>query len=828
MENGETLGNYIQNAFPEKHPCLENPDLPISFQWFLKSIIILESTEENLKISVNYLANQYPEFIDLVIKYLIDGKSSNVLANGYSQPSSNGWNSHTLNSTRSFPVNEIKKPNWHRVYAIIGKENFTHLLLCTRGFLMLGSNTFLQLFGSPSLFKTNHKSSTFEISKLKSLYHQKAVQGISKVFFEDNFHDLLSLNANPEFPKLLSAWKNNDKNCKYSFIFKSIVKQNIPHKEVLKNATKIGFVVKFVLTICGKLFPMQTWGNEKNKKLFLKLILTYLRSPANLRICLQSSLIDFDHEQITWSINVETTLLVMLWILKNVVSRIVSSYWYTTNLTASGENVYYFEHNIWNKLTKSWFEEYLNKYLTIADCSESLDEVINNYNYGYLRLIPKVNSFRLILVPAKVLYSMRKEPVCNESKFGYIAAKESIDFIRLLLSKMCSDFGAFPYNSTVNEVVNDINDYKLSVCSRIGCQKPKYYILKFDMKESYDRLNSTLLLEIIDRLFANVEDDFIFSLRNFSTSPDYDLRLRKLHLEIHDQNYIANIHGMDFGTRCVLIDRAKTLKFTKEQVLAICREHILNTSAILSGFPNILKRKVGVFQGCPLLSTFCNILYTLMMNEQFANLVNSESRCFRVADDFLLITSDLRVYTNIRELTKGTKLHKYGAFVNKAKTFLSVESSAKVFSFLGLRIDVGTLDIYKDFKESSVPHVCSDEYLCSYLVKACIKGIERSFIDLKFSSFKCVTDNITAAFKSTLQLFLNYLSSRKANPMNLENLGIFLSKLIDGLQEKFCSVNAASELFKNIRYCLILTTEHVFQNHHLSNEVKDWLKKFAD
>lgn len=830
MENGQTLKEFIEDNHPKEYEQSESLDLPTSFIEFLNQIKVLPILSEISHNIPKLDSEHYPEFIDSLVLHLINTKLPNVLANGYVNPSTSAWSTYLVNPSNNFTASFIKNQNCNRVHNIIKRDNFVHLLTNYKGYLPIDSGNYLQIFGPPASFPTSSNPTEIHITNSKLLYRSRTTQGLKRLLYKDSVKELLELNDNPSFKDLLVEWQKNDRSCRYQYIFMNLV-QNYKHpdRSILDNSTKAAVVVKYVLTISGKLFPLKTWGSKKNKAIFLSAVACYINSTAHSRHSLNSLLKGLNHQEIGWAYDEDTFLEIINWVFKNIIRRLIQSFWYVTDLTATDLGIYFFPHNVWNKLTKEWFQQYAKRYLQKSEIKSINPGMISQYNYGSVRFIPKLSGFRLILVPAKMPFEMKDEIFTRSYEIEYSNyIRENIDFVRLILTNRCyAKGGVFPLSASVQDVIHNINIFKESMGNTYGNVCCKYHIVKFDMKDCYDRLNQNKLFANIEHLFEDVEDSFTYSIRNFAIAPVDDQLSKRIHLEFQEIHSIENLDQMNFGKKQVVIDRAKTLKFTKRQILEVCKEQIYNTSAILDGSPFLFSRKVGVFQGCPLLSTFCNIAYSNMMNEQFQFLINRETLCLRVADDFLIISTDSNTYEKMWSLINSSKLHKYGAFVNKTKTFLSSIEPNSFFSFLGLRIDAVTLDIYKDVSDNMSLHsYCLGSYkqMFRYLVRTFTSRLENNLINLKFNSFNCVLHNVLANLKAVLKSFLcEYKRIQKNRILEPELLTQFLSEMLMATYTSFTEANGTDHHFSKMKDEILTTIAYMFRNNALLCQIILWI-----
>lgn len=203
---------------------------------------------------------------------------------------------------------------------------------------------------------------------------------------------------------------------------------------------------------------------------------------------------------------------------------------------------------------------------------------------------------------------------------------------------------------------------------------PKLFILKFDMKECYDRLSQPVLMKKLEELFENQDNKTLYYVRYYAQL-DASHKLKKVKTTIDTQYHNLNIlsSSRHLSNCKSLVDKTKTIALQKGNILEVCRSQIYDVVGSVKdarGNLHLYKRKRGVFQGFSLLSIFCDILYSAMVHDCFQFLWKSKQDFLfvRLVDDFLLVTPDSNIYDQVHNILSGKILESYGAFVNKDKT----------------------------------------------------------------------------------------------------------------------------------------------------------------
>ena len=835
MEAELNLEEHIRQNYPSV--ALESflSNVPHEFHQFLLSTKVVKCIDTAITIIPKLQELHYPEFIDSLLNFLVQNKLSNVLANGYVNPAVNdSWSTALVNPYSNFQVHYVKGENWNRLHNLMGRDRFTELLLTTKCFVTLKLGHYLQLFGIPTYFKNQSNKVQFSFTSFTLLNKTRKNQGLLTVFNETTRQKLRQVSNSAEFEKLVSTIERNDRRCRYSHIFQNVVDKNHGSPQtILSLATPLKQVIKFVLVITGKLYPLTFFGSASNRRLFLKSIVHVLKSPPHSRFNLEDLFAKLDRKVLTWSQDLEAFYRFLEVSFIHIVYKIIQSFWYVT-AASDNSSLMFFPHNAWNKVTRNWMKKYSKQYLYKSSGAISSCDLLEKFNYGYLRLIPKVNDFRLILVPAKAPYSARTDPVLKfEFEFSKYT-KEYIDVVRLILTLRSSQLNiSHPRCHSSRDIAKCINQYKLQLIQKFGDSQFKVYMLKFDMKQCYDRLNQKKVLDCVEALFHDLPDDYSFSVRSYMECPIHDLKARKSRTQVKDQNNILDFNNFNMdlkrNERIAIVDKVKTYKMTKKQLIEICKLQIFQTGMLINPMTSTMyKRKTGVFQGCPLLSTFCNITYDHMVEQEFGFLFNLDSLLLRVVDDFLILSTDLNVCESAKNLIYSTQLHKYGAFVNKSKTFLSDGKSDELLKFLGLDINIKTLELYRDYSDVyNIPLAVQESTtkVFQHLIQLFRSRLEDFLINRKLCSYRCVTQNILNNLKLVIDiLILNYKRPEEGEKSPVDELKLCLLKLIRFTREKYVYVNGNDSEFGKIKDEMLAAILSKFKKRQEFKEIVDWIQ----
>ncbi|KAG2736894.1 hypothetical protein G9P44_000984 [Scheffersomyces stipitis] len=342
------------------------------------------------------------------------------------------------------------------------------------------------------------------------------------------------------------------------------------------------------------------------------------------------------------------------------------------------------------------------------------------------------------------------------------------------------------------------------------------------MKTCYDNLNQSRIVVSLESLFDGIDDDTEFFTRQYSENSTRNSKLKAMITEIrHGGN--AHTYKLDESLISkndarVLIDRTKTLKFSKKEILEISKTQIFDSIVSING-GKFYSRKTGIFQGLPLSGTFCDIVYDDMIQEQFQFLLCCEdSLIARLADDFLVITTRFNNYQKVLDVINGESLNEYGAVVNSEKTsIINDRNTTDSFRFVGLVIEIGTLEISREFTKNPFPSLSSQksfktafEYLSS-----CYKQRLCDFmLDLELDTLKTILHNINNLLGSLMSTFRSeykHLVKKDSSFSELE-FEAFLIQLLQITLEKFFEINGEHVGFDDIIIDFKSTLQLEFQS----------------
>lgn len=852
MHTLEPLIDYLLNKYPEVtyEELIGHDEFDMhlhSFSEFLHSVYVREQHSSGanfLKIDPELESLSYTEYIDIILKRLffrgLRVKRVDQLQN---------WTSRESSYQISFQVHFLKGENWAKLCNRIGRPRFTQLITSVLWYCKdLGALS--RMAGA----RERDRDPTEKVSKRGMYYYWKSWERAPSFFSESPEQLILTIlrsqrEMKSRLPrntrglrKVLSIAKEQDSQLNYHKIFDLTVESRISIN-VFENTSSFKDVLRFVLSCLGKVFPDPTFGNQENKCKLNSGVRSYLSSNRSEYFNVRTFVYLLDLPSIRWlgksraitSIqdrNLRRKLLhaFFKWLFGILIPTIVKSFWYVTEISpekSSHSSSAFFPHKSWKSLTKLWMENYVKKYL--QEVGSKRNGSPKYFNHGFLRLIPKNSDFRPLCVPSDYLKN-------KDTRSSYYDAYKAYDWnvirpIRDILRTQQSKFQqtTCPRNHSVRDIFLHISRFKQSLEIN-GEGLPCLYGVKFDMKHCYDNLNQSKIIEIIEDLFSEEEflEEYYVRKVNKQKVP-YSLHshmslIVKRRSQIAELNIFAS-HSFQDTPRTVLFDSNKTWKFSKGQILDIVKQQVLNSTIELPGNQSLIfKRRRGIFQGNPLLATFCDIVYTELANKLQVSASSSlETILLRLADDFLFLSTEKSDCTKMLNVATSSLTLDYGAYINNEKcSFLDSQQDDK-FDFVGLEIELKNLNVRRGrlscFKLPSRTNGSFDRVL-SYLEWNFGVRLGNYLLDLNFTTPRAILDNVRDVLEPTLDIIRKNLPSDMNESLEsfvkLTNffLSVFanLMKRIEKINGDGLSVSELLDLFQDVLYIKLASQQSNVKN----------------
>lgn len=818
----------------------------------------------------------YPELIDHIVRYFLDSRKPNALVNGFSDPSRPGGK-QTSNSFSNFQVDHLKSETWARLCSRLGKDRFLELIATTSCYCRQGpSRTYVTIFGhKPFVGKKNMNT----LSKRSMLYKGTCWKDTIRLLTQDV--ETLATNItgenvfeNKSIPKkyrklvkLLERAKSNDERINYVQIFNHMVPTLRTEQTIIGQSTPMHVVVRFMLTVIFKVFPSYSFGCDVNKTQLNRKLVEFLKAHRSDGVLITSMVAGFNITSISWLgkspqiTSVSDKLLresiftkFILWMFGRFVTMSIRMFWYVTeNSQASKEYPFdtaYFPHKVWRHLTKAWADQYVAQYL--FQVQEPNSQPSLRYNFGTLRLVPKKSDFRPLCIPLKredhvVVDYSRKERLRQRHEYMEYdrdTIRPIRDILRRQQQKRYLELSrSHPRCYSVRDVARGITTFKKDLLMKHNQTLPQLYGIKFDMKHCYDNLNQGKIIESLNSLFHGEEDGETYFVRRFTEHGDLISAFAKMRCLIKNTNNVEELNMMKYAPKAkkvcqVITDLSRTVKFTKSEILDLVKDQVLHSTIEIPerGYKQYT-RKRGVFQGFPLLATFCDIVYNSLVDELFDFLLDKSqshsSILLRLADDFLFISDNQDQCKVVYDIATSKAAHEYGAYVNLEKcSWINFEDHEEttLMKFVGLEVDIGTLQILKTIETPvrlSVKNSKSFAAAYNHLEWSFDVRLSDYLLDTSVANEEGVLDNIHNALTSILRCVTErFQDLRSRSEFDEGEFKIFLVTLLFQLLKKFSTVNGdlsmMVQIIENFKRTTVLTLQLL--SMRIESDMMTWLK----
>lgn len=895
----QTLGDYVRSIAPDFDPIVyASGSLVSEFDYFLNSILIVPLDLPEIKLpQLPVLKNQdkelgYTEYIDNLIKYMLNNKINNALTLGFTDGLKNNVSSSINSRDKNFNSIILKNNIFKIIRSVIGDSNFLKLIFHNNAILKKNLN--FVLFGPipkrKQIFKKNMRNDYKEgfkchnlISLNRMLYANKSMAQyndpigesyeifIRQVFMNKN--NRWFKNLPKKFPLIFKLFSNIYKNhdslkYSYSYIFDSVCcdddgddknnnNETQVQTDIIKSQTSKKKIIKFIIIIISKIFPVEVFGDSINFQIIISRISQYInRSKINNFMKISDIIKNIKLNNIQWIRNTnkktenrnqnkfeferskEFFSRFIYFLFNKFINSLICLFFHVSEISQT-HNLIYFKHNIWNKLIKNFENRFFNNNLKLVTDSNRCHNKLYNFNHnthliGKMKILPKLNNdFRIIVKPNRFNSNSNDIDYNNMVNFEIKPILKILKYQnRIHLQKKIDCQGKAIYN--VNDLPSIIHKYKKQLFNEYGISTlPEIFVLKFDAKNCYDSIPVNEILNKIDDLFPN--ENQMFYTRYINNIDSYKIQgnnnnsfkkklimLNKPNIDNFDSNKEEKLNKNDNSVKTSLVyDNAKTVAFNKEKIKKIIEYQLFN-SAIYKNNKTYI-RKDGLFQGYPLSGALCDILYD-SIELKFLKILNESdneepigknNNCLiRIADDFLILSDNYHSINKLKRLV-SRRIDKFNFTVNRLKTInnFSDKSIDKVcaamssINFCGYNIDLTDLSIIKSFESfNSYPfksHINTFNKLCIGCFKIFKLRINSNYLNPNYNDFKHLKKNIInstiSIFKKFIKTFNNLILLDRFNIENFENLLIIpMRKYVNSFYKGNYSLDLITDIFSSI------------------------------
>lgn len=748
--------------------------------------IQLTFAEAKIPKVVQYAAEteDHDRVIDVIVENCLCA-SPNALTIGYVAGSSrNNVTNQYLNPGVSAGVSLLKSPVFRLLHSMLGNESFLALVY---QYEAVDTDSKLQLWGPITVdkFKDSKKGTVIRFGNMMQKDQRlrsrcRPLPSTAKACLKQIFPDAVPIGKVPKkFKKLMiileQVLKRHRKHqYEYPYIFDSICGRPTRQAEnILSMATPKSRVIRFLLVIIGKLFPFEHVGTRANSALLCSKISTVINRSANEKICITDICRGMKLTQIDWLASIpgkwnkqqfQSAQIMfesyMRWFVEKFLCKLVGAFFHVTEGSQMIKLLFY-RHDDWNKVSNRFIRRYFEVHLNNLGKVDGLVNFTENENLvGRIKLLPKTTGFRTIAAPFKGSLEER-----------YVYFKYENDIIRPINTLMQHLRTRRDSAPSVDGIVRAVAQYKEDMIAKHG-SLPKLYAFKFDVRNAYDSVPVSLIRDIYrERLEAYSSSD--------------DIVIRQYHRVDHGKltykfkkRMGGKIAPTDLGPG-VYAERMAPIQLNKSDVYSFI-DHLLDTMAIVY-HGTTYNRKVGLFQGFHLSAVLFNMVYDAVVDYLHEAIpTDSDTRIFRLVDDFLILSPDMNVINRYRKLI-SRPIPRFNLQVNRLKTKLANDK----LQFVALNLLLNDLSFVNDL----------DHYDCSpVVVSSFSKLYERLELSLqsrmthalyspRFNTVSAVHANVVNFFTVLMERFVvSYSIVKRKDKFEEAEFQLFLERLLRMLE----------------------------------------------
>ncbi|KAF9360598.1 hypothetical protein BGX26_008583, partial [Mortierella sp. AD094] len=501
--------------------------------------------------------------------------------------------------------------------------------------------------------------------------------------------------------------------------------QDTSIEALLKCHSSFEQVTSFVHSVVKKVIPLQMFGSTENRLVILRAMTRFIHLKKFEAMSLQYVLQGFKMSDCPWlqdsrlrdpdsrvshippsASNKQHEILheFIYWLFDGFLIPLLKASFYVTDSSFQRNRVFYYRHGLWHLIIKPAVSS-IQEEMFIQ--MEPHEVAACNRTYANVRLLPKTHDLRPIinlrrksskLVNGSTSVGVRSMNQQLMNAFLVLGYEQS----RQLSQKTGSAMGMSDLYQRFKQVKKKLVKHPQIDLNTL--KSPKLFMVKVDIKKSFDSINQDKLLEIIDRTLK--EDKYMIH-RYSKVLPSNGHIMKRFLPRAVASNEMGSF--LDFA-----IDRAKISKHavlvvhtfeSKSVIVNLIREHV-NKNIVKFG-KHFYRQTTGIPQGSILSPGLCRFFYDEMELNVLSELTNShDSALLRLADDFLFISqSQEKAESFLKIMSDGQP--SYGCYINEKKTIANFDTTLNGtpvqkcpendFPYCGLLVNAKTLEIRVDY-----------------------------------------------------------------------------------------------------------------------------------
>ncbi|KAJ5677257.1 uncharacterized protein N7477_002890 [Penicillium maclennaniae] len=407
----------------------------------------------------------------------------------------------------------------------------------------------------------------------------------------------------------------------------------------------------------------------------------------------------------------------IFFIFDSIVIPLVRANFYVTESQTHRCHLFYFRHDVWQRLTKQSLAELKAAMFEELEPRKAKRMLARrSLGYGSLRLLPKATGLRPIL-------NLRRRVMKGTDWRGKKFATSINSTITPIYNILTYERQQAPAKmgasiSSVGDMHPRLKAFKMRLTQQLPLSSvkasgelPRLYFVKLDIQACFDTIPQQKLLQLVEELVSHETYHITKHVEINPRSVDprgnpsrkFAARAAPVTKQQHLLNYIASgAHPRKPNT--VFVDTLSQKVQGAEELLDLLDEHVRNNLVKMG--KEFYRQRNGIPQGSILSSLLCNFFYAELERTVLGFLQPSESLLMRLIDDFLLITTNPDQATRfLQVMLRGQPT--YGVKVNPRKSMANFTAAVdgihvprlegtSLFPYCGCLINTHTLEIHQD------------------------------------------------------------------------------------------------------------------------------------
>ncbi|QPG75922.1 hypothetical protein FOA43_003308 [Brettanomyces nanus] len=771
------------------------------------AVILVPSSDprkipRNIQFAAEY--EDHEKFIDTIVAYLMNEDQQDVLTCGYID------GGQLLNVSSpfvcpgvNFSIQLLKSPAFKAIRHIVpGAQGFLQLLFNYDGYMGVNG---LKLWGPLHDYKYKHvKNDSRTVSYRDMLYQEPAtlkgrgpLPETARECLREIFPDEIQVEkkAPKRFRKITKILKtvminHTKKQYEYPYILESVCgNASVQGDDFLKMATSKKFVVRFVLIIVDKVFPLEHIGSSSNKAVLFTKIAEFLHVSLREKVDVKNLVRGLKIDEICWLkpradvrmtkpefLRAQSMLEKYLkWFFGRFISGLAGSFFHVTEGSQKSIMLFY-RHKVWTSISNRFKGRYFVKHLDKSlESTNSLKSFFENDDFvAKLKFLPKPKGFRLIAPPFKGI---------SQEHFSYMEYEK--DYMQPILSVLqavrAKNDGCI---SSVSNLIIKVSQFKKRLVSEFG-SFPKFYGLKFDVKSAYDSVPLDLAKRVVRQQLNSYSETESIVVRQFQTLDEKNVVTSRKRRKVMSAQVetLESVEELACRNDKPSVEKTHPIVLTKSEIIRFVDDQLSKMAVVYHGIT--YKRKIGLFQGFNLSGILFDMVYDTVLDyikKATHTDTDAHTGVFRLVDDFLVLSTDEQVIHRFRKLI-CRPIHEFNLNINRLKTDCSDES----LTFVALDISLKDISFLKpvDSYISNPVNLPSFAALYKRLMYSFEIRFKSPIFAFAHNEIHAIRENVHHLIKAqTLRFISSYRLIKKRDCFVPELFHSFLNDMFGSIQKK--------------------------------------------